>query len=507
MTFEPRHILLHATVFLTGAAVLVLEVLATRILAPYFGNTIYTVSSILGVVLFALSLGYYLGGKGADRYSSPLPFYAMIAFAGVFTLLIHAFALSLLPALQGSVSIRLGPMLAASGLFFLPAFLLGLLSPWAVKLQSLLRPSEGVGSASGEVFFFSTLGSIAGSFLAGFYLVPHFGVNSILTGLGALLAAIGIAGAAYFGASRKILGIFFLLTALSLLSGTSQEEPRIGLVYAKDGVYERITIFDGYYDARPARFLKQNTNWSAAMYETSDELVFGYTKYIHLAPLFTDVRRALVIGGGAYSIPKALRADHPRSRVDVSEIEPGLPELAKRYFRLKEDPNLTTYIEDGRTFLKRATQPYDLIFGDVYYAPASVPVHFTTKEFFELVREKLSPEGVFMLNFIGSLPSEQPSLLYSEIKTFQAAFSNSYFFALDSANPDVPQNFIFVGQNGEKRIDFQDPTIAASLYTKLGSDIADRVMDLRRIDLSKEILFTDDYAPVEHLTVPIIEKL
>jgi spermidine synthase len=506
MTLGARYIL-HATVFTTGAAVLILEVLATRILAPYFGNTIYTVSSILGIVLFALSLGYYLGGKGADRYPSALPFYGTITLAGVFTLLIHAFAISLLPALQGSVSIRLGPMIAASGLFFLPAFLLGLLSPWAVKLQSLLRPSEGVGSASGEVFFFSTLGSIAGSFLAGFYLVPHFGIASILTGLGVVLAAIGIAGVAYSGVSRKILGILFLLTALGVLSGASREEQGIGLVYAKDGVYERITIFDGYYDARPARFLKQNTNWSAAMYEASDELVFGYTKYIYLAPLFTDVRRALVIGGGAYSIPKALRADHPRAQVDVSEIEPGLPDLAQRYFRLKEDPNLTTYIEDGRTFLMRATQPYDLIFGDVYYAPASVPVHFTTREFFELVREKLSPEGVFILNFIGSLPSEQPSLLYSEIKTFQAVFRNSYFFALDSANPGVPQNFIFVGQKGEKRINFQDPIVAGALYPRLGADISLRVMELESVDLTKEILFTDDYAPVEHLTVPIIEKL
>ena len=172
--------LLPLIVFLTGASVLVVEVLAVRVLSPYYGNTIFTVSSVISVVLFALSLGYYVGGIAADRRPTLQWFFGLILSSGLVLLLFYFLGTLALPALSESLSIEVGPLVSAALLFLLPALLLGMLSPYAVKLQSLHFPNQGVGSVAGTIFFWSTLGSITGSLLAGFVLIPNVGIDRVL---------------------------------------------------------------------------------------------------------------------------------------------------------------------------------------------------------------------------------------------------------------------------------------------------------------------------------------
>jgi len=503
-----KKIILPAAVFITGACVLVLEVVATRVLAPYFGNTIYTVSSIIGVILAALSFGYYFGGRLADKRPAAAWFYGIILASGLTVIGLEAIIIFILPALGNSLSLIYGPLITASVLFFLPALLLGTLSPYAIKLQSQAFPEEGIGAVSGVIFFWSTLGSIAGSLLTGFVFIPNFGVDKIIIGVGLLLALMGFLPLLKNG--FKISHFFLIFLALVFIGGeliVLSAGWRISLnnsVYSRDGVYEKLLIFDREYNGRPARFFQQDRSNSGAMYLGSEELAFDYTKYYLLYKIFNPaMKQALVIGGGAYSIPKALLKEPGLETVDVAEIEPSLFELGKKYFRVPEDGRLKNHIIDGRRWLFETEKKYDLIFNDVYYSLYSLPVHFTTEEFFKLAKSRLDDNGVFMANLIGNLDSRPPSLILSEMKTLKAVFPNCYFFAVRAPESEKTQNIIFVGLNNEREIDFSDKSITENpeeIISRAGS----KLIDLSRIDFNLYTKLTDNYSPVEYLTAKVL---
>jgi len=502
-----RRAWLPAVVFLTGACVLIIELAATRVLAPYFGNTIYSVSSVISVVLAALSIGYWFGGRLADRFPSKTLFFSIIGLSGLLVLFTQFAQVVFLEGFGYKLSLAFGPLIMSVVLFFIPSFVLGTLSPFAVTLLQKEAKGQGVGTTAGQIFFFSTLGSIAGSLSAGFFLIPFLGVSTILIGVGVFLFLLGIIPIAYFGIERRFTVVVTVLAAgLLLLASSSMPAAMDNVVYARDGVYERITILDGTYRGRPARFLRQDTSHSAAMYLDSDELAYDYTKYYVLHRMFVpEVKRALVIGGGAYSIPKALLAELPDVRVGVSEIEPSLVELSKTYFRLPDDPRLTHYIKDGRRMLHDTPHQYDVIFSDVYQSMYAIPAHFTTKEFMELARSKLTENGIFIANLIGDLRTNGPSFIWSEVRTMQEVFPQVYLFAVVSPNHTETQNLIAVGSNNPARVDIKDIGWRASSNSII-ADIADHYVDIKEIDLTRYPILTDDYAPVDYLTSKVLPK-
>lgn len=488
---------------------LVVEIVATRILSPFYGNTIYSVSSIISVILAALSVGYYVGGKLADRHPSLIYFYGLILLSGLSLILFHFIGVVFLPVLGTILSISIGPLLSSILLFFFPAFIMGMLSPYAVTLQSHLLKGEGIGSVSGVIFFWSTLGSISGSLLAGFVLIPLVGVHEIMIGVSAVLFALGLVPLVVLGYKKNIdiaiiLFVFFVGTSVYITQATEVEA-----VYKNDGLYERITIYDGEFMGRPTRFLAQDLTTSAATHlDTTDptDLVFDYTRYYKLYDVFELApKRVLSIGGGAYSIPKALIAELPDVEVDVVEIEPGLYERAKEYFFLEESERLHNHVMDGRRFLNDSTLPYDIIFSDVYYTFFSIPTHFTTKEFFILAKEKLSPNGLFIGNFIGNLSTKNPSFIESEMKTFKEVFPNSYFFAVVSTKSNEPQNIMFVGVNGDVTPDFLSKKITTH-ESVIMQELHEKEISTEKIDFSDDIIFTDNYAPVEYYTGNMLQK-
>ncbi len=507
-----RRSLLPVTVFLTGASVLIVEVLAVRVLSPYYGNTIFTVSSVISVILFALSVGYYAGGALADRRPSLSWFFGIILASGLLLLALHVLGTLVLPPLSAALSISVGPLVSSAILFLLPALLLGTLSPYAVKLQSLNVPEQGVGRVAGTIFFWSTLGSITGSLLAGFVLIPNFGVDRILIANGIGLSLLGFVPLVILGVRRTRMSAALVALVLVLAAAWWASASVSGeVVYGKDSPYQKITIYEGEYYGRPSRFLLLDRSESGAMFLDSDDptdLVYDYTKYYALYKIFTPrVTHALVLGGGAYSIPKALLSELPNVIVDVAEIEPSFFDLAKRYFGATDSPRLRNYVQDGRRFLYDSDVQYDLIFGDVYYSYFSVPPQFTTQEFFALARERLAPGGVFIANMIGDLSRRQPSLIMAEIKTFQTIFPNSYFFAVDAPEKaDLVQNITLVGYNSDRIVDpagpdvtsHPDPLIRFIRYKALDVD--------RRFELSAYPLLTDNFSPVEYLTAKVLQR-
>lgn len=499
-----KKIILPGVVFITGGCVLVLEVVATRVLAPYFGNTIYTVSSIIGVILAALASGYYLGGRLADKRPDAAWFYGIILASGLTVLGLEAIIILALPALGDSLSLIYGPLITASILFFLPALLLGALSPYAIKLQYQAFPQAGIGAVSGAIFFWSTLGSIAGSLLTGFVFIPSFGVDKIIIGVGLLLVLIGFCPLSKNGLKFKHFFLIFLVTVFVIGEFIIFDFNSNNLVYSRHGVYEKLLIFDREYRGRPARFFMQDKSNSGARYLDGDDLAFDYTKYYVLYKAFkSEMKQALVIGGGAYSIPQALLNEPTLEVVDVAEIEPSLFELAKKYFRLPADDRLKNHIIDGRRWLKQNEKKYDLIFSDVYYSLYSLPVHFTTEEFFKLAKSRLNDKGVFMANLIGSLDRRPPSLILSEMKTLKAVFPASFFFAVQTPESKRTQNIIFVGWNGGEKINFSDKLIAEN-QDEIISRARGQLIDLSQIDFNLYIKLTDNYSPVEYLTAKVL---
>jgi spermidine synthase len=499
------------SVTLTGMAVLIVEITATRMLAPFFGNSIFTLSSVIGIVLAALGLGYYAGGVLADRKPSEKWFFCLIAIAGFSVLLLQLLNAVVLPRIAYRLSLINGPLIVSLLMFFLPALLLAMLSPFAITLLHARAPGGGVGSASGLVFFWSTLGSIAGSLSAGFLLIPHWGIGNIIVGVGSGLVLLGGVGLLVTRTMPAIVPVGLAL--LGLISGAALRhiavpEPR-GVVFAADGLYERIMVRDMPHRGRVARVLWQDHNVSGGLYLDDGSMAFDYTKYFDLYRLFVpELRTALAIGGGAYNVPRAILRDSPRAIVDVAEIDPSLHALALRYFALPDDSRLRNHVIDGRRFLHDTAERYDLVFSDAYRSFVSAPPQFATREFFGLARSRLKDDGVLIANFYGSLAPDTRPMIYSVLRTMRAAFPQVYVFATVGPESEELQNFIFVGHNSsdlDERIDLRRAAAVEFAYPMLKGVAA---LELRLPDalLDSYSVLTDDFAPVEYYAANAIRR-
>ncbi len=511
MSARQHRIWLLLSVTLTGMAVLIIEITATRMLAPFFGNTIFTISSVIGIVLAALGLGYYAGGNLADRRPSEAWFFCLIALAGFSVLLLQLLNAKLLPVVAYQLSLIHGPLVVSLLMFFLPAMFLAMLSPFAITLLHRRAGDGRVGNASGLVFFWSTLGSIAGSLGTGFLLIPHWGIGAIIAGVGVALVLLGGIGLLATRKMPRLLPIGMVL--VGLLSGVALG--RVGaahapnLVYAADGLYDRIVIRDVEYERRRARVLWQDRNVNGGMFLDDGSMAFDYTRYYELYRLFTPrLSSALVIGGGAYSIPAALLRDAPRAIVDVAEIDPTLHSLALRYFGLSDDARLRNHVIDGRRFLHDTPGPYDLIFADAYRSFISVPPQFTTREFFELARSRLGKNGALITNYYGSLDPDGRSMIYAVLRTMRAVFPQVYVFATVDPTSAILQNFIFVGHKaaaGAARIDLRRAAAIEFAHPML-RQLAAHEWRAQEALLESYPLLTDDFAPVEHYASSAIRR-
>lgn len=485
---------IYFVVFITGLCVLVIEILATRILSVYFGNTIYTVTGAITMVLAALSAGYYLGGIAADKKPNYELFYFAILLSGIFVAVIFLVNKFYLPMWGFKMSLVYGPLAASLLLFFMPNLMLGFVPPFAIKLQKQKSVKNDIGSVSGKIFFWSTIGSIIGSLLTGFILIPLMGIEMILVAVACILITVGLIPLAtrkLVGRTSVILLVLFITAVGSLLLAGGDN-----VIYERDGVYEKLIIYDGEFNRRAARFLQQDRSPSGAMYQNSDEMVYEYTKYCALYKLLEkEPRNILLIGGGAYSVPKKLRQELPEARIDVSEIEPSLYNLAQRYFGVTDDMKINNNVIDGRRALSSSPVKYDYIFSDAYRSIYSVPTHLTTKEFYQGAYNVLSNGGMFAANIIGSLDKDYPSFTLSEIKTFHSVFNNSYIFAVDSTEEIGSQNIIFVGVKSGNKLNLsradEDDTILDNLEQKR--------VNVARLDLTRHKILSDDYAPVDYL--------
>lgn len=489
-----------ATVFITGAAVLIIEITAVRILSPVYGSSLYVLSSILTIILTALSLGYWYGGKKADQETSVNNLlnhlFYMIAVSGLFIIGLLIPKELILPYIDSSTYPKIGTLIISFGLFFTPTLLLGIVSPYVIKIQSLSNPIEKIGTVVGATFFWGTAGSIFGSLITGFFLIPHLGIIQTIILVGIILVILGLSMPLREGKPLKkklVTSILLITVSLIFILNFIKNNQDNSYIYSGEGIYSSIKIKDVVFNNRPARLLLLDTNYSSAIFLTSKSLVFNYTKTVLLyKKLLPETTNVLVLGGGAYTIPRTLTELDPNLNIDVVEIEPSLFKLAQTYFDLTDVSKITDYPLDARVFFKNnSTKKYDVIFSDAFGTDLATPFHLTTKEFYKLTAENLSPDGIFFLNIIAKPETDQPSLTGSTLKTLKAIFPVVKTFSFTN-DKTLQQNIVFIARNSTLPIEL----------TPWDLTIIDRNLTELIIDtdyLNSELVLTDDKAPIEYL--------
>jgi len=531
----------NVVVFIASFCTLVIELVAGRIMAPYVGVSLYTWTSIIGVVLAGISIGAYLGGRLADRYPRSSTLGWLLFFSGL-----GAFSISPLTNLVGGAQFQTSLMsrilLITTIVFFIPSCLLGMISPVVVKLT--LNNLDKTGNVVGKIYAFSTLGSILGTFATGFFLISWIGTRSILLTMGIILIISALVFGSFFK-SKKALALFFLFLFLSAFL------PFVGLrVYAAakpaefsfpTSPMESLKAFYNYAFRPPLEeetYFFKESNYYTIKLKTSikgsngnfleslvlDHLIHSYTdledplylEYDYIRIYEEMVRwqvkkgrslKALFLGGGGYTFPRFIEAKYPKAEIDVVEIDPEITRTAKKYLGVSENTKIRTFNEDGRWFVMncRDKGTYDFIFGDAFN-DLSIPYHLTTKEFAMQLKSLLKPDGVLMANVIDSF--KQGAFMPSYIRTLEEVFGkgNVHLITLSSDYDHIGIS-TFVVVASPQKLDMDD---FVKKVKRDGGEMTSHVMPQDQLQEflrdRHSVILTDDYVPVDNLIAPIFEE-
>jgi predicted membrane-bound spermidine synthase len=392
---------LAVVVFTAGVGTLATEIAAARLLAPYFGSSTIVWANIIGLILLYLSIGYWLGGKVADRYPDPGVLGRMM--------LVAALAIAVTPfvvrpildlALRGldavSVGAVVGSFFAALGLFAVPITLLGAVAPFAIRLA--LVDVREAGAVAGRLYAISTVGSILGTFLSAIVTIPLFGTQRTMLGSAVLivLAAALLLGSRWQLLTLAVAGLLFV--PAGVVKATT------GLLYETESSYQYIQVVER---ADGSRVLKLNEGVAVhSVWHPGTVLTGGVWDTFLLVPPLLDrpVERMLVIGNAGGTIARAFGELYPDVIVDGVEIDGQVSEAARRYMGLEDNPRLNVITADGRPYLALTDETYDIIVVDAYHQPY-IPFQLATREFFAAAREHLRPGGVVALN-IATVPGD-----------------------------------------------------------------------------------------------------
>jgi spermidine synthase len=484
---ERRPLLLLALVFVVGAASLGAEIAAARLLAPYFGASTIVWANTIGVVLVALSVGYWFGGRFADRHPHMRGLCLLVLVAA---LLIAAVPFAARPFLGFSVdafdSVSVGGF--AGSLFGVlvlvaaPVTLLGAAAPWAVRLAA---PEAGnAGEVVGRLYATSTVGSLIGTMLAALLLIPLLGTQRTFLVFALALALVATAGLGWrFAAVPAALAL-----AVSLPVGTIKAADTGRVLYEAETTYEYARVVE-----RPdrARVLELNEGQAVhSLYRPGSYLTGDYWDGHLVLPFAARARpseRIAILGNGAGTVARAFGHFFPRTAVDAVEIDPELTELGRRYFDLR-NPRMRVFAEDARPWLRRSPGGYDAIMVDAYRQPY-IPFYLATREFFELARERLAPGGVVVINVGHPERSEELERVLG--RTMAAAFPTVLRYPIESTN-----TLLVAGEGVLSALRLRGS--ADSLPLRLRPLALDAAASLSPRLTGGEV-YTDDRAPVEWL--------
>lgn len=489
-------------VFISSGCIMILELVAGRIIAPYVGVSLYTWTSVIGVVLAGISLGNYVGGWLADRYASLRLLGAIFVLGGL-----SSFGILTVDALgrltPGDWPLIVEILVLTAALFFLPSVILGAISPVVAKLA--VRDLNKTGMTVGRIYSAGTVGSIVGTFATGFVLISWFGTHAIVWGVALVLLILGL----LFLLGRRWP---WMLVAALILSGSTALATQQGWLWGpctRETNYFCIKVKEEERDGQPVRVLiLDRLVHSYTSLDDPTKLVYGYEQIYAEVTAYRSLQdeqlRALFIGGGGYTFPRYMEAVYPGSELHVIEIDPGVTEIAHDLLGLAHDTKVVTYNEDARTFLAR--EPigrYDLILGDAFN-DFSVPYHLTTKEFNDRVRAWLEDDGLYVVNIVDG---PRGDFLRAYVHTLQQSFGHVYLApTIESWREASRSTFVLLASNVPldrvelHAVDGGDGV--ATLATRLLSE--GEVEDL--VAAGRMVMLTDRYAPVDQMLAPVFRE-
>ncbi len=393
---------LGALVFGAGIGALATEITASRLLAPYFGSSTIVWANLIGIVLAALALGYWLGGRVADRRPQPSLLGFIVLAAALCVAAIPFVAKPFLDLTvegldEASAGAVIGSFLAVLLLFAPPVVLLGMVSPFAIRLA--ISSVATAGAVAGRFYALSTAGSLLGTFLPALVLIPAIGTQRTFLVIAALLAV-----SACFLLGARYLVVAAALAVLALVPpGAVKGEA--GLLHEETSYHQYIQVVE-----RPdgRRLLYLNEGVAVHSVWRPDSVLTGgvWDAFLALPPLLgRPLERVAILGNAAGTTARALGVYYPEADVDGVEIDPAVSRVGRRYFGMDDNPRLTVHDADARPFLRSTDRRYDLIVVDAYHQPY-VPFYLATREFFRLVRERLAPGGIVALN-VAAVPGDK----------------------------------------------------------------------------------------------------
>ena len=500
-------LLIYLNAFVSGAVIMAFEMLGSRYLNPYFGSGIYTWAALIATVLIALMVAYFIGGWLADRWPTHKLLAGLIIASAVYLSLVPLAADAVLSTIFDAIeSVRVGSLAAAMALLFVPLTLLGVYSPFAIRLT--LRTTEQSGRVAGRIYGISTFGSVFGTLFATFWLIPTLGSRSItyllagiafLLGLSFLLAVPAIAG----GFRRAVAS---LSPALALVGAGVVPFPGLA---DQGGIFERYSGGDsdrrlveqvetpynnifitqrGDFITMSFRVRRRDETESVINLRDIGELPLPYTRAMTVALPYADNRKSLLmIGLGGGTTSRYVGRYIKDMEVTVVELDQGVINMAKKHFKLKEGPRYKIIARDGRVHLLRNRKArYDIVMVDAFRG-GYVPFHLLTKEFYELLKKRLTPGGVAVFNVHGGT-----QLFDSTMKTLKTVFGHV---------ETVPAagSIITVVRNGPP-LPIKEATLRAeALQAKYKFRYDLRVILQNRKDAwvsPRARVLTDDFAPV-----------
>ncbi len=476
-------------VFVVGTGSLGAEIAAVRLLAPYFGASTVVWANTIGVVLVALTVGYWLGGRFADRHPHKRGLCLLTLLAATLLALVPFAADPLLDLAVNaldeiSAGAFLGSLVGVLALVAVPVLLLGAVTPWALRLA--VDRVEQAGTVAGRLYALSTAGSLAGTLLSALVLIPLVGTRRTF-----LVFAFAIAAVAVLGlrpARRFALAPAAMLVLIALPVGTLKSSDSGRVIYETETEYQYAQVVER---SDGSRALELNEGQAQHSVYNPDTVLTGDVWDGHLVLPFTvrdtPPRRVAILGNAAGTTSRAYEEFFPDTRVDGVEIDPELSEIGRRYFEM-DNPNLHLYHEDARPFLRRVDARYDVISVDAYRQPY-IPFYLTTTEFFETVRDRLAPGGVLIVN--AGHPERQDDLEKVLTATIGEVFPNLARDPIEATNTLIVASESPVSRD---RLERGAATLPAGLRAT-ATAAAGRLAP----PLEGGEVYTDDRAPVEWL--------
>lgn len=497
------------TAAICGAIIMMIEVLGSRVVGPFFGVSLFVWTSLITVTLLSLAAGYAFGGVVADKRGHPAYLYAMILFAGVLCLLLPFAKVFVLKACMG-LGLRSGAFVSTLILFGPGLFLLGCVSPYLVKLAT--AQLQHVGKVVGGLYAISTLGSTAGTLVTGFWAVGYWGIDSSFYVLGVFLIGLSFSYFLFFMRRWKI------ATAVLLSLLLIQPTPQFQSKQLSDGtMLTKLAQADNYYgsikvvqteQSRKVRYLLLDNTLQGAIDIDNGLSVFPYVYYLQFLSYANNPngQHCLAIGLGVGIALKWL--ERQGVVCDVVDINPNMFSVAKQYFSYV--PAGRSIVQDGRYFLESSSRHYDYIILDVFSAE-STPAHLLSQEALSAVKRRLNPGGVVALNLISKLEGEQGSFA-SIIATLETVFDNVESYPTFDARPAGATlrigNIVVLAYPGPAKSlrlnDIQDfqvhPVFKAELQQRFG-------MQYHINDFSRAVILRDDFNPLDYFDADIREHL